>query len=64
MEFFWAWPILFHIVLWTSLLVLAVVTYYYAVSTRRRVTCRSCGERVQTEHDSIDHCPSCGAPLR
>lgn len=57
-------PILFHVVVWTLVLAAAVITYMYAVSTRRRVTCRSCGERVQTEHDTVQNCPSCGAPLR
>ncbi|HET7843882.1 MAG TPA: hypothetical protein VFL14_07010 [Xanthomonadales bacterium] len=57
-------PILFHVVLWGGLLVVAIVAYLYAMSTRRRATCRSCGERVQMEHDTVTNCPSCGAPLR
>jgi Zn finger protein HypA/HybF involved in hydrogenase expression len=64
MDITWAWPFAFHLVFWTAVLVVAALTYHYAVSTRRRITCRACGERVQTEHDTIDHCPSCGAPLR
>jgi hypothetical protein len=57
-------PFMFHIVFWSIVLVVAVVTYFIAVSSRRRVVCRSCGERVQTEHDTVHLCPSCGAPLR
>ena len=57
-------PFMIHIVFWSIALVVAVVTYYIAVSSRRRLVCRSCGERVQTEHDTIHNCPSCGAPLR
>lgn len=64
MEFFSAWPLLVHVFVWTGLLVVAIATYYYAVSTRRQMTCRSCGERIQTEHDTIHNCPSCGAPLK
>jgi Zn finger protein HypA/HybF involved in hydrogenase expression len=56
-------PVLFHVVLWSLLAIIAALTYIYAVSTRRQTTCRSCGERVRTEHDSIQSCPSCGAPL-
>ncbi len=56
-------PLLFHVVLWSLLAIIAVATYVYAVSTRRQTTCRSCGERVRTEHDSVQSCPSCGAPL-
>ena len=44
-------------------LAIAIATYSYAVSTRRRTTCGSCGELVKMEHDGIHHCPSCGAPL-
>lgn len=44
-------------------LLIAIVAYSYAVSTRRRVVCASCGEAVQMEHDRIRHCPSCGAEL-
>lgn len=57
-------PILVHVVFWTLALVVCVAAYMYAVSTRRRITCRSCGERVQMEHDTVASCPSCGAPLR
>lgn len=57
-------PFLVHLVFWTLALVVCVAAYMYAVSTRRRLTCRSCGERVQTEHDTVASCPSCGAPLR
>jgi hypothetical protein len=44
-------------------LAIAIATYSYAVSTRRRVSCGSCGELVRMEHDRVRHCPSCGAPL-
>lgn len=44
-------------------LALCVITYMYAVSTRRQVVCSSCGETVKMEHDRVQHCPSCGAPL-
>lgn len=44
-------------------LALAVATWAYAVSTRRRVSCGSCGELVRMEHDRVRHCPSCGALL-
>lgn len=57
-------PIFVHIVFWTLALVVAGATYMYAVSTRRRIVCRGCGERIQTEHDTIQNCPSCGAPLK
>jgi hypothetical protein len=40
-----------------------LLVYMYAVSTRRRVLCRSCGETVKMEHDRVHHCPSCGAHL-
>lgn len=44
-------------------LLLAIATYAYAVSTRKRVLCPSCAEPVQMEHDRVRHCPSCGASL-
>jgi Zn finger protein HypA/HybF involved in hydrogenase expression len=56
-------PVLVHVVVWTALGIIAVGAYLYAVSTRRRVTCRSCGEAIQMEHDTVQNCPSCGAPL-
>jgi rubrerythrin len=45
------------------LAVLGVIAYLYARSTRRRAICRSCGEVVRMEHDRVESCPSCGAPL-
>ena len=42
----------------------AIAAYLYARSTRRRTVCSSCGEVVRMEHDAVQHCPSCGAPLR
>ena len=56
-------PFLFHAIVWSVVILLAIGTYVYATSTRRRTTCRSCGERVQMEHDRVQNCPSCGAPL-
>lgn len=41
----------------------AVATYAYAQSTRRRAQCSNCGEVVKMEHDRVRHCPSCGALL-
>ena len=46
------------------LVAVGVVAYLYARSTRSRSVCRSCGEVVRMEHDQVQHCPSCGAPLR
>lgn len=43
---------------------LGVVAYLYARSTRHRAVCSSCGEVVRMEHDRVQFCPSCGAPLR
>jgi rubrerythrin len=42
----------------------AVAAYLYARSTRQRRVCRSCGEVIRMEHDVVEACPSCGAPLR
>lgn len=56
-------PLIFHAVLWTLVLLVAVGTYLYAVSTRKRMTCASCGETIKMEHDTVRSCPSCGAPL-
>ncbi|HRQ66408.1 MAG TPA: hypothetical protein PKZ76_16350 [Xanthomonadaceae bacterium] len=42
---------------------LCALVYAYAVSTRKRVLCRSCGEPVKMEHDRVRNCPSCGANL-
>jgi predicted amidophosphoribosyltransferase len=44
-------------------LIVALVVYSYALSTRKRVICPSCSEPVRMEHDRIQHCPSCGASL-
>lgn len=44
-------------------LLVAVLVYNHAVSTRKRVICPSCSEPVQMEHDRISCCPSCGASL-
>jgi len=57
-------PFAFHAIIWSLVLIVAIGTYMYAMSTRRRATCRSCGERVQMEHDTVRNCPSCGAPLK
>lgn len=43
--------------------ILAVVLYLYAMSTRRKVICRSCGEVIRMEHDRVRTCPSCGSEL-
>jgi len=56
-------PLLFHVLVWGALLLVAIGTYMYAMSTRKRATCGSCGEVVQMEHDRVRNCPSCGAPL-
>ena len=46
-----------------ALLLLCVVTYSYARSTRKQVRCTGCGEVVRMEHDRVSNCPSCGASL-
>jgi ribosomal protein S27AE len=56
-------PISTNLLWWGFFIALAIGTYLYAVSTRRRITCNACGEIIKTEHDSVQHCPSCGATL-
>jgi Zn finger protein HypA/HybF involved in hydrogenase expression len=56
-------PLGVHLVIWLVIGIIAVATFAYAVSTRRQVVCRSCGERIRMEHDRVHQCPSCGAPL-
>jgi predicted amidophosphoribosyltransferase len=55
--------LLIYVVGGALFLILAVVFYMHAVSTRKQVICPSCQERVRMEHDRIVHCPSCGASL-
>ncbi len=43
---------------------LSVVTYLFAVSSRKRYRCPSCGERIRTEYLDAAHCNMCGAPLQ
>jgi anaerobic ribonucleoside-triphosphate reductase len=52
------------IVVYLLLIAIGVGAYFYARSTRRRSVCASCGEVVRMEHDTVEHCPSCGALLR
>ena len=42
---------------------LAGFFYSLSVRSRKRYTCPSCGERIQTEHLDASHCSFCGTPL-
>ena len=50
--------------IYLAVIAVGVLAYLYARSTRRRAVCSSCGEVIRMEHDQVQNCPSCGAPLR
>lgn len=52
------------LIVYLVLILVGIAAYLYARSTRRRAVCGSCGEVVRMEHDTVQLCPSCGAPLR
>ncbi len=55
--------LLVYLLMGIGLLLLCVITYSYARSTRKQVRCTGCGEVVRMEHDRVSNCPSCGATL-
>ncbi len=46
-----------------ALVVLGILFYVLAVSSRRRYCCPKCGEKLQTEYLDAKRCGMCGAPL-
>jgi ribosomal protein S27AE len=46
-----------------ALVVLGILFYVLAVSSRRRYRCPKCGEKLLTEYLDAKRCGMCGAPL-
>ncbi len=56
-------PLLIYGGIGTVLVVLGVVFYMRAVSSRKFYVCPECGERVRVELMEAARCNTCGAPL-
>lgn len=52
------------ILLLAFLAVLAAITYYFAVKSRKAYTCPECGEKVKVEHMVTSRCGMCGSELK
>ncbi len=55
--------ILIMLMIPAGVVVLAILFYVLAVSSRRSYRCPQCGEKLQTEYLDAKRCGMCGAPL-
>ncbi len=47
-----------------GLLLLGILLYVLAVSSRRSYVCPECGERMRMEHGTASRCNVCGTPFQ
>ncbi len=55
--------ILIMLIIPAAVVVLAILFYVLAVSSRRSYRCPKCGEKLLTEYLDAKRCGMCGAPL-
>jgi len=55
--------ILITLVIPAAVVVLAILFYVLAVSSRKSYRCPQCGEKLRTEYLDARRCGMCGAPL-
>ncbi len=55
--------ILIMLMIPAGVVVLAILFYVLAVSSRRSFRCPQCGEKLLTEYLDAKRCGMCGAPL-
>lgn len=58
------WVLLIYAGVGIVLVLLALLFYLAAVSSRKMFRCPSCGETIRTEYLNASHCNMCGAPLK
>ncbi len=51
------------LMIYNVFIVLGILFYVLAVSSRRRYRCPKCGEKLLTEYLDAKRCGMCGAPL-
>lgn len=56
--------IMWWFLIYPSIILLAVLFYFFAVKSRKTYKCSQCGEKVQVEYMDASRCGMCGAPLK